>query len=125
MTAASSVISTSAVAPALCATISAVRRTRSWMSRCMAASKARIVPSITTESGMMLLRIPPWKLPTVTMEGARVTFTCRAAMVCSAVTTCAPTTMGSTPPHGTAPCVCRPRTTMRKLSALAMVPSGR
>ena len=49
---------------------------------------------------MMLLRTPAWNWPTVTTAGARVMSTLRLTIVCSAVTICAPTTIGSTPRHG-------------------------
>ena len=65
-------IVTMAVAPALCAMLSAVRCTRAQMSCRIEASKARIVPIITTLSGMMLLRTPPCTAPIVTIAGAAV-----------------------------------------------------
>ena len=69
----------------------------------------------------MFERLPPVKRPTVTTAGASVMFTMRLMMVCSPITTCEPMTMGSMPPHGTAPCVCRPVIVIRNESALAMV----
>ena len=65
---------------------------------------------------MMLLRLPPWKMPTVTTEGSLVMSTLRETMVCMPITICAPTTIGSTPRHGIAACVCEPRTKMRIVS---------
>ena len=49
----------------------------------------------------------------------------RLMIVCNARTICDPTTIGSMPFHGFAPCVCRPRTTMRRLSELAMISTRR
>ena len=54
------------------------------------------------------------------IAGASVMFTERLMIVCRPITICEPTTIGSTPPHGTAPCVCRPVTRIRNESALAM-----
>ena len=59
-------------------------------------------------------------LPTVTTAGAWAMFTVRDTIVCSAVTICAPITIGSTPPHGTAPCVCLPVISIVNSSALAI-----
>ena len=114
-------ISTSAVAPALAAICSAVRRMRRWMSWRTSASNVRMVPTISTSSGMMLPRTPPWMLPMVMMDGVRVTGSWRLATVCSPSTIWEETTIGSMPPQGAAPWVCRPRTTMRSQSALAIV----
>jgi hypothetical protein len=47
-------------------------------------------------------------------------FTVRLMIVCSAITTCDPITIGSMPPHGTAPCVWRPLIRMLNVSALAI-----
>jgi hypothetical protein len=52
------VIVTSAVAPPLVAMLSAVRRMRVWIWSRMAASSERMVPIISTVSGMMLFRTP-------------------------------------------------------------------
>ena len=38
----------------------------------MARSKVRTVPVMVTLSGMMLLRLPPWIMPMVTMAAAVV-----------------------------------------------------
>ena len=46
-------------------------------------------------------------------------------MVCASATICAAATMGSTPFHGCAPWLCRPRTVKRKVSELAMAPPAR
>ena len=73
-------------------------------------SNVRTVPSITTLSGMMLLRIPPLNAPTVTIAGTDVMSDWRLMIVCSPITICEPMTMGSTPSHGRAPCVWRPCT---------------
>ena len=87
----------------------------------MPSSKVRIVPIISTESGMMFSRLPPLMAPTVTTAGSCEMSTWRLTMVCSPSTTCAAVTIGSTPSHGIAPCVWRPVTLMRKRSALAIV----
>ncbi len=47
-------------------------------------------------------------------------FTARETMDCSDVTICAPITIGSTPPHGMAPCVCLPTIVIANSSALAI-----
>jgi hypothetical protein len=80
--------------------------------RC-AGSKVRMVPIISTSSGTMLWRMPPLIAPTVTTAGLAVMSTWRLTTVCSAPTICDEMTMGSMPPHGRAPCVWRPFTTMR------------
>ena len=90
------------------------------MSLRTSSSNARIVPSSSTSSGTMFERLPPVKRPTVTTAGASVMFTVRLMIVCSAITICDPTTIGSMPPHGTAPCVCRPLTLIMNESALAI-----
>ena len=59
-------------------------------------------------SGTMFDRLPPVNRPTVTTAGASVMLTVRLMIVCSAITICEPITIGSMPPHGTAPCVWRP-----------------
>jgi hypothetical protein len=118
-------MSTTAVAPALRAICSAVRRTRACTSRRTAGSKVRMVPNITAESGTMLLRTPALNAPTVTTTGASVRSLCRDTIVCSPWTICAPTTTGSTPAHGVAPCTWRPRTVTEKKSAAAIIPAGR
>ena len=61
---------------------------------------------------MMLERMPPSKIATVTIAGATVMSICRLTIVCIPSTICEPMTIGSPPPHGLAPCVCRPRTVM-------------
>ncbi len=118
-------IVTSAVAPEAAAMPSAVRRTRSSTSSCICGSSVRTVPSIVTASGMMLERTPPSIVPMVTITGALVTLTCRLAMVCRPSTICEATTIGSTPFQGMAPCVERPRTTIFRSSAPAMMPPAR
>jgi hypothetical protein len=69
---------------------------------------------------MMLLRTPPCICPIVTMAGWAVMSTWRLTIVWSPSTTCDATTIGSTPAHGAAPCVCRPRSVMSSTSAAAM-----
>jgi hypothetical protein len=113
-------IVTSAVAPAAAAIPSASFFTRACMSACTPSSNVRIVPTSRALSGMMLLRTPDWNWPTVTMAGSSVMLTLRLTMVCSAVTICAPITMGSTPCHGVAPWVWRPLIVISKLSEPAM-----
>src|SRR5437867_1741569 len=76
-------------------------------------------------SGMMLFRTPPWMLPMLSTTGARVMSDCRLTMVWSPSTICEPTTIGSIPSHGLPPCVCTPRTTIRRRSEAASSPSGR
>ena len=49
---------------------SAVSVTRTWTSSRIASSKVRMVPIISTESGMMFLRTPPLMRPTVTTAGS-------------------------------------------------------
>jgi len=65
----SSAISTTAVAPAECAMSSAVRVRRSMICWRTAGSKLRMVPIISTSSGMMLLRMPPLIAPTDSTAG--------------------------------------------------------
>ena len=74
---------------------------------------------------MMLLRTPPWMMPTVTIDGVKVTSSWRLAIVCRPSTICEATTIGSTPFQGAAPWVWRPFTRILKLSALARKPFGR
>ena len=112
---------TSQPARAARAMCSAVSLTRSWTSSRIASSKVRIVPRSSTESGMMFSRTPPLIAPTVTTAGSRAMSTWRLTIVCRPSTTCAAVTIGSTPRHGIAPCVCRPAMVMRKRSALAIV----
>jgi hypothetical protein len=95
-------------------------RTRRWISWRVASLKVRIVPPSSACSGTMLDLTPAWNVATVTTAGASVMFTCRLTMVCSAETIWAPMTTGSTPPHGTAPCVWRPWMRMVNESELAM-----
>jgi len=94
------VISTSALPPPLAAMSSAVRLMRAWISSRIFASSERIVPSISTSSGMMLFRTPPWIAPTVTIDGASDESTWRLGIVCSPRTICDAITIGSTPSHG-------------------------
>ena len=91
----------------------------------MFKSSERSVPTISTSSGMMLLRTPPRMIPIVTMDGASVDSICRLGMVCNPRTICDAITMGSMPSHGYAPCVCFPWTTMRSESTAAIAPPGR
>ena len=72
-----------------------------------------------------LSRTPPRIMPTVTTAGSLAMSTPRLTTVCSPSTTCAAVTMGSTPSHGAAPCVCVPWTVIEKRSVLAMVGPGR
>ncbi len=72
-----------------------------------------MVPTISTSSGTMLWRMPPLIAPTVTTAGFAVMSVWRLTTVCIALTICDETTMGSMPPQGRAPWVCRPLTTMR------------
>ena len=65
----SSAISTLAVAPPAWAMSSAVRVMRSMICWRTAGSKVRKVPTISTWSGMMLLRMPPLIAPTETTAG--------------------------------------------------------
>ena len=95
------------------------------MSSRIVSSKLRMVPRISTESGMMFCRTPPLIMPTVTTAGSRVMSTWRLTIVCRPSTTWAAVTIGSTPYHGMAPCVCRPSTLMLNESALAMAGPGR
>jgi hypothetical protein len=69
---------------------------------------------------MMFERLPAVNLPMVTTAGAWAMFTCRETIDWNAVTICAPMTIGSTPPHGTAPCVCLPVIVTVNSSALAI-----
>ena len=62
----------------------------------------------------MFSRTPPLIMPMVTTAGSRVMSTWRLTTVCRPSTTCAAVTIGSTPSHGIAPCVCRPSTLMLK-----------
>ena len=104
---------------------SAVRRSRSCSWARTPGSKVRIVPIISTFSGTMLLRTPPWIAPTVSTEGVSVASTWRDTIVCQPSTIWLASTTGSTPAHGRAPCVCRPSTFTRKLSDEAMMPCSR
>ena len=79
-----------------------------------------LVPTNSTDSGMMLLRMPPLIAPTETTAGYSVMLTWRLTIVCSASTICEAVTMGSTPPQGREPCVCRPLTTSLKRSDAAI-----
>ena len=79
-----------------------------------------MVPIISTESGMMLLRTPPLMMPTDTTAGFSVMSSWRLTTVCRALTICAATTMGSTPCQGREPCVCLPLTTELQLCEPAM-----
>ena len=88
----------------------------------IAASNVRMVPVITTLSGMMLPRTPPWMVAIVTTAGAAVTSIWRDVIDCSALTIWVATTTGSTPRHGYAPCVCLPCTVMLSPSAAAIAP---
>ena len=116
-------ISTSATAPALGDALCRARDPRvDVVSR--RPSKVRIVPIISTSSGMMLAH-PPLIAPTVTIEGVGVASSWREGMVCRPSTICEATTIGSTPPQGMAPCVCRPCTRIRKLSEDAIIPPDR
>ncbi len=116
---------TSQPARAAWAMCSAVSLMRLWTSSRISSSKVRIVPRSSTESGMMFSRTPPLIAPTVTTTGSRVMSTWRLTIVCRPSTTCAAVTIGSTPCHGIAPCVCRPATVIRKLSALAIAGPAR
>ena len=109
--------------PRLIASASVV--TRSWISSRIASSKVRMVPFISTESGMMLPRTPPLMLPMVTTAGSCVRSIWRLTTVCRPSTTCAAVTIGSTPYHGIAPCVWRPSTVIFKVSELAIAGPGR
>ena len=80
---------------------------------------------MTTLSGMMLLRTPPLMVATVTIAGLAVRSVCRLTIVCRPSTICDATTIGSTPFHGIAPCVCRPWTTMRNVPPAAISAPGR
>ncbi len=73
----------------------------------------------------MFVRLPPWMIPIVRTAGAVERFAWRETIVCRPRTICAETTMGSTPSHGIAPCVCRPRTMMRSVSLPAIAPAER
>ncbi len=119
------VIVTSAVVPAASAIERAVRCTRSWIWVRIAWSKVRIVPTSRASSGMMLLRLPAWKIPSVMMAGAVVRSDCRLTIVCRPSTICEATTIGSIPCQGSAPCVWRPRTRIATVSPAAMNPPGR
>ena len=57
------------------ATASASVVTRSWISSRMSSSKERMVPRISTLSGMMFWRTPPLMVPMVTTAGSRATCT--------------------------------------------------
>ena len=109
--------------PRLTASASVV--TRSWMSSRMPSLKVRMVPVISTLSGMMFWRTPPRMVPRVTTAGSSVRSMVRLTTVCSPSTTCAAVTMGSTPAQGAAPCVWRPSTVIFSVSLLAMVGPGR
>ncbi|HSM19590.1 MAG TPA: hypothetical protein VK844_04385, partial [Hyphomicrobiales bacterium] len=98
----------SAVAPLAAAMSAAVRRILAMASSRMSGRKVRKVPSISTESGMMLCRTPPLIAPIVTMAGTSVMSSWRLTMVCRPTTICAATTIGSTPFQGRAPWVCLP-----------------
>ncbi len=61
----------------------------------------RMVPTISTWSGMMFVRLPPWMLPIETTAGCLTMLICRLTIVCRPITiSAAVTTMGSTPDHG-------------------------
>ena len=98
---------------------------RARMSLRVSSPNARIVPPSSASSGMMLKRTPAWNIATVTTAGASAMLTLRLTMVCSAFTIWAPMTIGSTPPHGTAPCVCLPRILIVNESALAIIGPAR
>ena len=91
----------------------------------MASSKLRMVPRISTESGMMFSRTPPLMAPMVTTAGSRFRSRLRLTMVCKPSTIWADVTMGSTPSQGAAPWVCLPCTVILSLSLLAIVGPGR
>ena len=98
---------------------------RMWTSSRIALSNVRMVPVITTLSGMMFPRTPPLIVATVTTAGASVMSVWRAVMVCSARDDLAPrSTTGSTPFHGCAPCVCFPFTTIVRPSAIDISAPG-
>jgi hypothetical protein len=80
------------------------------MSSRMSSLKLRMVPRISTLSGMMFSRTPPRMVPTVTTAGSWVMFRLRLTTVCSPSTTWAAVTIGSTPIQGAAPWVWRPCT---------------
>ena len=84
-----------------------------------------MVPVITTSSGMMFCRRPPWMVPMVTTAGSRVRSIWRLTTVWMPITTWALVVIGSTPNQGMAPWVWLPRTVIFRLSALAMVGPGR
>ena len=92
---------------------------RSLASARMASSKARRVPTISTDSGTMFSRLPPLIWPIDSTAGSLLMLSWRLTMVCSAVTTWAETTIGSTPFHGKPPWVCLPLILMRTVSPLA------
>ena len=98
---------------------------RSWIASRMPSSKLRMVPRISTESGMMFSRTPPLIAPMVTTAGSRFRSSVRLTMVCRPSTICADVTMGPTPSQGAAPCVCLPCTVIFSLSELAIVGPGR
>ena len=100
-----------AVAPFASAVFSTSRFIASKICCFCLASNVRMVPIISTVSGMMLLRTPPLMMPTDTTAGFCVMSICRLTTVCMALTICAATTMGSTPCQGREPCVCLPVTT--------------
>ena len=84
-----------------------------------------MVPRISTDSGMMFSRKPPWMVPMVSTAGSRVRSVWRLITVCRPSTTWADTTIGSTPAQGMAPWVWLPCTVIFRLSALAIVGPGR
>ena len=99
--------------------------TRSWIASRMSSLKVRMVPRISTRSGMMFSRTPPLMAPMVTTAGSSVRSIVRLTTVCRPSTTCAAVTMGSTPFQGAAPWVWLPCTSIFSLSELAMVGPGR
>ena len=84
-----------------------------------------MVPSISTDSGMMLVRTPPLIFPIDITAGACVRSTWRLTIVCRPSTIWDATTIGSTPAQGMPPWVCFPVTVMDKVLPAAICPPAR
>ncbi|MNN58347.1 hypothetical protein D3C81_1733920 [compost metagenome] len=84
----------------------------------------RMVPVITTDSGMMLLAIPPLIEPTLTTPMPLVRSLRRLMSVCRPSTIFALATIGSVPVQGAEPWVCCPLMVMRNSSSLFSAAPG-
>ena len=86
--------------PAASAVLVAITLIRSINIFSSSVDKARMVPNISTCSGIMLDRLPPWIEPIVTTPAFSVTLRFRLTMVCNELMICADTTIGSIDSHG-------------------------